>query len=85
MQFIGAATEPPNLCIVMDYCDKGSLYAYLHNQSKTLSAFKVLKWMSEAAKGLVYLHASGIIHRDVKSGNLFIDDGGSIKIGDFGL
>ena len=85
VQFIGAATEPPNLCIVMDYCDKGSLYAYLHNQSKALSAFKVLKWMSEAAKGLVYLHASGIIHRDVKSGNLFIDDGGSIKIGDFGL
>lgn len=69
----------------MDYCDKGSLYAYLHNASKSLSAFKVLKWMSEAAKGLVYLHASGIIHRDIKSGNLFIDDGGAIKIGDFGL
>ena len=85
VQFIGASTAPPNLCIVMDYCDKGSLYAYLHNASKSLSAFKVLKWMSEAAKGLVYLHASGIIHRDIKSGNLFIDDGGAIKIGDFGL
>jgi len=83
--FMGASTAPPNLCIVMDYCDKGSLYAYLRNANKSLSAFKVLKWMSEAAKGLVYLHARDVIHRDFKSGNLFIDDGGSIKIGDFGL
>ena len=83
--FMGASTAPPNLCIVMDYCDKGSLYAYLRNANKSLSAFKALKWMSEAAKGLVYLHARDVIHRDFKSGNLFIDDGGSIKIGDFGL
>ena len=85
VQFIGACTTLPNLCIVMDYCDKGSLYGYLHNPQKFVTPFKVLKWMSECAKGLVFLHSRNIIHRDIKSGNLLIDEGGSIKLGDFGL
>lgn len=85
VQFLGACTTPPNLCIIMDYCDKGSLYGYLHNMNKAFSPFKALKWMSECAKGLVYLHSKEIIHRDIKSGNLLIDEGGSIKLGDFGL
>lgn len=85
VQFLGACTTPPDLCIIMDYCDKGSLYGYLHNMNKAFSPFKALKWMSECAKGLVYLHSKEIIHRDIKSGNLLIDEGGSIKLGDFGL
>ena len=85
VQFIGACTAPPNLCIVMDYCDKGSLYGYLHNPAKAVTPYKVCKWMSECAKGLLFLHSRDIIHRDIKSGNLLIDEGGSIKLGDFGL
>jgi len=85
VQFIGACTTPPNLCIVMDYCDKGSLYGYLHNPNKAVTPYKVCKWMSECAKGLTFLHSRDIIHRDIKSGNLLIDEGGSIKLGDFGL
>lgn len=58
---------------------------YLYNLNKIFLVFKVLKWMSEVVKGLVYLYVSDIIYRDVKFGNLFIDDGGFIKFGDFGL
>jgi serine/threonine protein kinase len=41
--------------------------------------------MADTARGMVYLHSRSIIHRDVKSGNLLLDESGCIKVADFGL
>ncbi|XP_062017988.1 cyclin-dependent kinase C-1-like [Rosa rugosa] len=42
-------------------------------------------YMSQLLKGLHYCHANGVLHRDIKSSNLLINNEGSLKLGDFGL
>jgi sterile alpha motif and leucine zipper-containing kinase AZK len=85
VQFLGACTTGPDLCLVMDFCGVGSLYGVLHNRRQSITAAHVMRWMADTARGMVYLHSRNIIHRDIKSGNLLLDDSGVIKVADFGL
>eukprot|EP01121_Diplochlamys_sp_Union-15-3_P019357 TRINITY_DN7282_c0_g1_i2.p1 TRINITY_DN7282_c0_g1~~TRINITY_DN7282_c0_g1_i2.p1 ORF type:complete len:674 (-),score=78.95 TRINITY_DN7282_c0_g1_i2:61-1956(-) len=86
LQFLGACTDPPDICIVMEYMSRGSLYRIIH--SKTLLPWHRIKSIAiDAAKGMAYLHnhAPVIIHRDLKSHNLLVDDFWRVKVCDFGL
>ena len=85
VQFLGACTTGPDLCLVMDFCGFGSLYGVLHNRRQNITAAHVLRWMADTCRGMMYLHSRSIIHRDIKSGNLLLDDSGVIKVADFGL
>lgn len=57
----------------------------LHRRRKTLTEPEVRYFMKQILEGVLYLHQRGIIHRDLKLGNLFINDDVEVKIGDFGL
>jgi serine/threonine protein kinase len=79
--FIGAVTEPSNLCIITQYCARGSL-ADLLLDDKIWMNFKVkVKFALEAAMGMLYLHKSNpvILHRDLKSDNLLVTNDWTIK------
>lgn len=59
--------------------------ANIFRRRKTLTEPEVRYFMKQILEGVLYLHEKGIIHRDLKLGNLFINDEVEVKIGDFGL
>ncbi|XP_076955319.1 serine/threonine-protein kinase STY46-like [Bidens hawaiensis] len=85
VQFIGACTRPPNLCIVTEFMAGGSLYDFLHNQRGHVDVPTIIKIAIHISKGMNYLHENNIIHRDLKSANLLMDENGIVKVSDFGV
>jgi hypothetical protein len=77
----GSAEGVPYL--VMEYVEGPSLAAVLRAEG-TLSPCRVLDLVAQAAEALACAHAAGIVHRDMKPGNVLVD-GGQVKITDFGI
>ncbi|WP_431968027.1 serine/threonine-protein kinase [Actinacidiphila sp. bgisy160] len=70
--------------LVMELVDGDSL-AQLLEAGHMLGAERVAAVAAQAAAGLAAAHQQGIVHRDIKPGNLMLDTAGSLKIGDFGI
>ncbi|KAL7617152.1 hypothetical protein Lser_V15G03460 [Lactuca serriola] len=92
ISFVGYCDENNEMIIVYDYATKGSLDCHLQDQNKMrcITWLQRLKICLEAARGLNYLHVgrgehNSVIHRDVKSANILLDDNMVAKICDFGL
>lgn len=82
LQFLGACTSPPDVCIVMEYMPLGSLFKILHDETIRLDLGMIKRMMFDAAKGMNYLHKSNpmIIHRDLKSHNLLVSSSSSLNL-----
>ncbi|XP_021849666.1 serine/threonine-protein kinase STY46 [Spinacia oleracea] len=85
VQFIGACTKPPSLCIVTEFMSGGSIYDYLHKHKGTFKLPSLLKVAIDVSKGMNYLHQNNIIHRDLKAANLLMDENEVVKVADFGV
>ncbi|MEU6194300.1 protein kinase [Streptomyces sp. NPDC047061] len=72
------------LFLVMELVEGDSLHRVLA-QAGSLPAEEVARIAAQAAAGLAVAHEQGIVHRDIKPGNLLLDAVGSVKIGDFGI
>ena len=85
--FIGAITEPSNLCIITQYCNRGSLADILLENTVDMNFHMKLQCALDAACGMLYLHNSNpvILHRDLKSDNLLVTNDWTVKVADFGL
>ncbi|KAG2543329.1 hypothetical protein PVAP13_9NG739700 [Panicum virgatum] len=85
--FMGAVTRPPNLSIVSEYLPRGSLYKILHRPNCLIDEKRRIKMALDVAKGMNCLHTSvpTIVHRDLKSPNLLVDNNWNVKVCDFGL
>jgi eukaryotic-like serine/threonine-protein kinase len=70
--------------IVMEYLDGGSLDARVQGQGGCPPA-QVLAWLEQAAGALDTAHAAGVVHRDIKPGNLLLDRRDQVYVGDFGI
>ncbi|MBS0203197.1 MAG: protein kinase [Planctomycetes bacterium] len=70
--------------LVMEYVD-GSDLAALVKKNGPFQADKAVNYILQAAKGLEFAHAEGVVHRDIKPANLLLDKKGTVKILDMGL
>jgi polo-like kinase 1 len=73
-----------NIYIVLELCRKRSMME-LQKRRKIITEPETRFYMRQILQGVSYLHQKRIIHRDLKLGNLFLNDELQVKIGDFGL
>ena len=74
--------------IVTTFCEGGDIYKKIqinHQKNEYFSEEQILNWMIQLLLGLSYIHGKGIIHRDIKPQNIFIQNKYLICIGDFGI
>ncbi|XVE86335.1 hypothetical protein DITRI_Ditri18aG0027300 [Diplodiscus trichospermus] len=85
--FLGACTKPPQLSMITEYMEMGSLYFLIHlsGHKKRLSWRKRLKMLRDICRGLMCIHRMKIVHRDLKSANCLVNKHWTVKICDFGL
>ncbi|XP_042685639.1 serine/threonine-protein kinase Nek1 isoform X5 [Centrocercus urophasianus] len=74
------------LYIVMDYCEGGDLFKKINAQKGVLfSEDQILDWFVQICLALKHIHDRKILHRDIKSQNIFLTKDGTIQLGDFGI
>lgn len=81
-------TTKGRLCIVMDYADGGDLANKIEEakkDNKNYSEPQILDWFTQICLALKHVHDRKIIHRDLKSSNIFLTKDNRVKLGDFGV
>ena len=76
--------EDGNYFIVMELIE-GTCLAGLLNDQPVLSPTKAASVCSQVAAALAHSHSSGVVHRDIKPGNILITEDGTVKVTDFGI
>mmetsp|Transcript_44626 Transcript_44626/g.112459 ORF Transcript_44626/g.112459 Transcript_44626/m.112459 type:complete len:909 (-) Transcript_44626:74-2800(-) len=84
--FFYGATIRPNLCMVMEFCHKGTLYDVLNDKSAVVDWPLFFKFAKDMVRGTWCLHSwkPQIVHRDLKTLNLLVDQNNTVKVCDFG-
>jgi NIMA (never in mitosis gene a)-related kinase len=88
VKYYDSFVDNNNLNIVMEYCDSGDLSKYLNinmNIVKHLTEEKIWKNFIEISLGISYLHSKKILHRDLKTLNIFLTKYDGVRIGDLGV
>jgi serine/threonine protein kinase len=75
--------DKENVYLILEYAEKGSLFRYLRKKKK-LSEEEAFIFFFQTCSGIDYLHKKNVLHRDLKPENLLLDNGGNIKLCDFG-
>ncbi|MED6206009.1 Serine threonine-protein kinase-like protein [Stylosanthes scabra] len=92
LSLLGYCEEGGEIILVYEFMAHGSLHQHLHGQNKELK--QQLDWVKrvtiavQAARGIEYLHGYAcppVIHRDIKSSNILIDEEHNARVADFGL
>ena len=83
IQLIGALTKQRTMCLVTEFMHGGNMLQFV--QEHALKLHEIIRYALGVAMGLDYLHKINIIHRDIKTANLLLDENNVVKIADFGV
>jgi serine/threonine protein kinase len=72
----------PSIALISPFCGNGTVMRYM--KKKSADKHLRLKFITDVAKGLAYLHTLNVVHGDLKPSNILIDDNGNARLTDFG-
>ncbi|OCT57370.1 serine/threonine-protein kinase Nek11 [Xenopus laevis] len=87
VRFFSSFLEKEDFCIITEFCEGGDLQNRIQQQREKRQLFPeehVMEWFIQLLLGVNYLHERLILHRDLKTKNVFLKNG-TVKIGDFGV
>ncbi|GAB5367664.1 hypothetical protein AAMO2058_001250200 [Amorphochlora amoebiformis] len=85
LNIIGVVTIDSDICILSEYCAKGSLKKLVMEGKIEPSDKVLLEYIEPIVNGLIHLHQKGIIHRDLRADNILVHSNGLVVIADYGL
>jgi len=84
--FMGVSINPQGKGLLLtEFLEGGSLFDHLHKKSKKFDDNQIIDISLDIALGMNYLHGQKILHCDLKSSNILLDERFNVKLGDFGL
>jgi eukaryotic-like serine/threonine-protein kinase len=83
-QLFDVSSSGPNPYMVMEYVDGTNMHAVV-SEHQPLSVTRAVNYTVQSSRGLEHAHQNGLVHRDVKPGNLIVDRQGIVKVLDLGM
>ena len=88
VSYKGSFVDKSLLMIIMEFCEVGDLAFHIKKRrakSEFFTETEIMNWFVQLCPSLEYIHGLKIIHRDIKSQNVFLTLNNTIKLGDFGI
>ncbi|MEW5302088.1 MAG: hypothetical protein WDW36_004898 [Sanguina aurantia] len=85
IKYYDSFLERGKLCIITEYAGNGNLHDYIKREKQCLPEDLIWKLYIQILLGLNHMHSKKILHRDIKTLNVFLDDNLNVKLGDMGV
>lgn len=88
VRYVASYIDDEKLHIVMNFCDGGDLSGLIREHEERKEHFKekqIIKWLTQLLMAVKYTHSNHVIHRDIKSQNIFIERNSRLRLADFGI
>ncbi|CAD8174233.1 unnamed protein product [Paramecium octaurelia] len=83
--YMGVCIRKQNYYLITEYLEEGSLFDHLHKKKTHIDQKALMQIVEDIALGMNYLHGRKVMHCDLKSSNVLIDQNWNVKLCDFGL